>query len=129
MKNNLIIFFLVVLFLGFYSCGTTNRNAGSSLDWVGYYTGIIPGADSGINAGIALNSDGTYSVTYQYVDKSDEAFLYTGTFRWKDGNTVELDSKEIPPYYRVGKNTLTQLDMEGKKITGRLSGMYILKKK
>ena len=128
MKKNLSVLFLIILFLGFNSCGTTNRIADNRLDWIGFYTGKVPGADSEINVGITLNRDDTYKVTYQYIDKSDDIFTYTGTFKWKNGNTVELDCKEIPPYYQVGNNTLTQLDLGGKTIVGELANKYILKK-
>ena len=127
MKNNLTIFF-IILVLGFNSCGTANNTVGKGLDWTGLYRGIVPGADSAINAGITLNRDSTYKATYQYLDKSDDVFTYTGTFKWKDKNTIELDTTEIPSYYRVGKNTLTQLDMEGRTIVGGLSNNYVLMK-
>jgi uncharacterized lipoprotein NlpE involved in copper resistance len=115
--------------LGFVSCGTTSRNAESNMVWDGVYAGTVPGADSSINVEITLNRDGTYNVSYQYIDKSDDVFIYTGTFTWKDKNTVKLAPTEIPPYYLVGKNTLTQLDMAGKKITGDHAGNYVLEKK
>jgi uncharacterized lipoprotein NlpE involved in copper resistance len=114
--------------LGFFSCGIANRNAKSNLDWEGVYTGTVPGADSSINVEITLKKDGTYNVYYQY-DKSDAVFIHTGTFTWKDKNTVELDNNEIPPYYLVGKKTLTQLNMAGEKITGEHANDYVLEKK
>jgi uncharacterized lipoprotein NlpE involved in copper resistance len=122
-------FIFTFLLLGFFSCGTANHNTQGSLDWDGVYTGIVPGADSGINVEITLKRDGTYSVSYQYIDKSNDVVIQTGTFIWKDENTVELDNNEIPPYYLVGKNTLTQLSMAGEKIDGVYAGNYVLKKK
>jgi uncharacterized lipoprotein NlpE involved in copper resistance len=115
--------------LGFFSCGTTNRNAESSLDWDEVYTGIVPGADSSINVKKKIKKDGTYSVSYQYIDKSDDVFMHTGTFIWKDKYTIERDNNEIPPYYLVGKETLTQLDMTGEKINGVHAENYVLKRK
>jgi uncharacterized lipoprotein NlpE involved in copper resistance len=115
--------------LGFFSCGTANYNAESNLDWDGVYTGTVPGADSSINVEITLKRDGTYSVSYQYIDKSNDFFIHTGTFTWKDKYTVELDNNEIPPYYLIGKKTLTQLNMAGEKIDGVHSKNYVLKKK
>jgi uncharacterized lipoprotein NlpE involved in copper resistance len=114
--------------LGFFSCGTTNHNAKNNLDWDGVYTGIIPGADSSINVEITLKRDGTYNVFYQY-GKNNDIFIHTGAFLWRDEYTVELDNKEIPPYYLVGKRTLTQLNMAGEKISGVHAKDYVLKKK
>jgi uncharacterized lipoprotein NlpE involved in copper resistance len=115
--------------LGFFSCGTANHNAKSTLDWDGVYTGIVPGADSGINVEITLKKDGTYKVSYQYIDKSNDVFVYDGTFIWRDKGTIELDNKEIPPYYLIGEKTLTQLNMAGEKIDGVHANDYVLKKK
>jgi uncharacterized lipoprotein NlpE involved in copper resistance len=36
--------------------------------------------------------------------------------------------KDSPNRYLVGENTLTQLDMEGNKITGNMADQYVLKK-
>jgi uncharacterized lipoprotein NlpE involved in copper resistance len=113
--------------MGFFSCGTTNRNAKNNLNWDGIYTGIIPGADSSINVEIILKRDGTYNVSYQY-DKNNDIFIHTGTFLWRNKDTIELDNKEISPYYLVGKTTLTQLNMAGEKITGVHAKDYVLKK-
>jgi uncharacterized lipoprotein NlpE involved in copper resistance len=129
MSKKLYAIIIVFSLLGFFSCGTTNHNAKDSPDWDGVYTGTVPGADSGINVEITLRKDGTCNVSYQYTDKSNDVFVHTGTFTWKDQNTVKLDTDEIPPYYLVGKNTLTQLDMDGEKINGVYAGNYVLKKK
>jgi uncharacterized lipoprotein NlpE involved in copper resistance len=103
--------------LGFFSCGTTNQNAKSGLDWDGVYSGTVPEADSRINVEITLKRDGTYNLSYQYIDKSNDVLIHNGTFTWKDNNTVELNNIEIPPYYLIGKKTLTQLNMAGEKLT------------
>ena len=120
---------LITTLLGFGSCGTKNQNAKDNLDWAGVYTGTVPGANSAIIVEITLEEEGTYKVSYQYVDKGNDVFTCTGTFKWKDNNTVELDNKELPPYYIVGENTLTKLDMMGEKIEGEYSSNYVLKKK
>jgi uncharacterized lipoprotein NlpE involved in copper resistance len=83
----------------------------------------------GINVRIILNKDETYIVNYQYIGRSDQVFTYTGTFKWDErGNTITLDSDVIPPHYRVGENTLTQLDMRGRLIRGELADYYVLRK-
>ena len=122
--------FLLLIFL---SCGTANRGLGNSSDWAGIYTGVIPSASGmGINVKFTLNADETYTAEYQYIGKSDEIFTSTGKFRWNtERDTIILDSEKgdgFPPYYKVGENTLTHLDLEGNVITGELADMYVLKK-
>ncbi|MDR1858094.1 MAG: copper resistance protein NlpE [Treponema sp.] len=133
MKKNLCIAVAAFLLLGFFSCGTTSHNARNSLDWAGVYTGVIPSAGGeGIDVKITLTTDETYTIAYQYIGKSDDVYTSTGTFSWKpDGNTIILDSEQedgFPPYYKLGENTLTHLDLEGNIITGELADDYILKK-
>jgi uncharacterized lipoprotein NlpE involved in copper resistance len=129
MTKKLCVFIFTFSVLGFFSCGTVNQNVKSNLDWDGVYTGIVPGADSGINVEITLKRDGTYIVSYQYIDKSNDVFVYAGTFTWRDEYTVQLDDKDIPPYYLVGNGTLTQLNMAGEKNNSVHAKDYILKKK
>ena len=104
------------------------HNSENSLSWAGVYEGTVPGANSAIHILITLAYDKKYSVTYRYVDKGNESFTESGTFRWNEaGNTIILDSKDLPPYYFVGENNLTQMDMSGKPITGEHAGSYVLK--
>jgi uncharacterized lipoprotein NlpE involved in copper resistance len=104
------------------------HNSENSLNWAGVYEGTVPGANSAIHILITLAYDKKYSVTYRYVDKGNENFTESGTFRWNEaGNTIILDSKDLPPYYFVGENNLTQMDMSGKPITGEHAGSYVLK--
>ena len=132
MKKHLIAV-VTILLLSFLSCGTTSHNARNSLDWAGVYTGVIPSAGGeGINVRITLNAGQTYTAEYQYIGKGDDIYIITGAFSWKpDGNTIILDSEGedgFPPYYKLGENTLTHLDMDGNVITGDLADDYVLKK-
>ena len=104
------------------------HNSYNSLDWAGVYTGTIPAADGpGIIATITLRYDLTYTVSYQYIGRQGGDFALAGTFKWnKEGSSITLDTKNIPPYYRVGENRLIQLDMAGKPITGKLAANYML---
>jgi len=109
----------------------TTHNAQTSLDWNGTYKGITPCADcEGIETEVALNKDMTFIVKTKYKGKSDEVFEEKGTFKWDEtGSIVILEGlKDRPNQFFVGENTLTQLDLEGKKITGALAENYILKK-
>ena len=104
------------------------HNSRNSLNWEGRYTGTIPAADGpGIEVELTLGP-GTYEIRYHYIDR-DSDFDGQGSFTWDDaGAVITLDTKDFPPQYRVGENTLTQLDMEGGTITGALAELYVLKK-
>jgi uncharacterized lipoprotein NlpE involved in copper resistance len=133
MKKNFFGVVVTILLLNLLSCATTSHNSRNSVDWAGVYTGVIPSAGGmGINVKFTLNADETYTVEYQYIGQSDEIFPRTGTFTWNpQGDTIILDSGNtdgFPPYYKVGENTLTHLDLEGNIITGDLADMYILHK-
>lgn len=105
--------------------------ASFSADWSGKYTGILPCADcEGIQTQVTLFADSTYKLDWQYMNKENASFSETGTFQWNESDSlITLNNTEgAPSYYKVGKNTLTQLDMEGKVITGDLAGNYVLVK-
>jgi uncharacterized lipoprotein NlpE involved in copper resistance len=126
MKKSFFAIVSSLLLLSFISCETTP-------DWVGIYAGVIPAADAeGINVKITLKTDETYTVEYQYIGKGDDVFTNTGKFNWNsEKNTVILVTErenDFPKYYKLGKNTLTQLDMTGNIITGEFANNYILKK-
>ncbi|MBF0760629.1 copper resistance protein NlpE N-terminal domain-containing protein [Dysgonomonas mossii] len=143
MKKLLIAIAVVGLM---YSCGGSSQkpqeepkadstliadthNARTSLDYMGSYTGKLPTASGeGMNVTIELG-DSTFVKKTQYVGKK-ETFEEKGKYSWNnEGNTVILEGiKDAPSKYFVGENTLTQLDMEGKKITGDIAELYILKK-
>lgn len=107
------------------------HNAQISLDWAGVYKGITPCADcEGIETEVTLNKDMTFIVKTKYKGKSEKVFEEKGTFKWDaTGSKVSLEGlKDRPNQFFVGENTLTQLDLEGKQITGALAESYILKK-
>jgi uncharacterized lipoprotein NlpE involved in copper resistance len=125
MKKGFFLLVTAFLLFGFISC--------SNSDWAGIYTGVIPAADAeGIYVKITLNTNETYKVEYQYIGKGDDIFTNTGTFNWNsEKDTVILATEkegDLPKYYKLGKNTLTQLDMAGKIITGEFANYYILTK-
>ena len=108
-----------------------SHNYKSSTDYIGTYRGILPCADcEGLDTEIAINENGTFSIKTKYDGKGDKTFELKGNFKWnKAGNMIILNAvKNSPNKYLVGKNTLTQLDMSGKKITGNLADEYILSK-
>lgn len=101
-------------------------------EYVGSYTGTIPCADcQGIQVDITLKADNTYEKAVVYLGKGDgEAIKTSGTYSVDAQGTLTLDGiSGEPNKYTVGKNTLTQLDMNGEPITGSLSANYVLRKK
>lgn len=107
------------------------HNAKNSLDWQGTYKGVIPCADcEGIQTEVTLNKDMSYIVKSNYMGKDTHFPEERGTFSWDStGSKVELlGVKDQPSTYFVGENILTQLDMDGNKVTGTFADKYILKK-
>jgi uncharacterized lipoprotein NlpE involved in copper resistance len=136
-KKTFFVFFLAAILIisGLGSCATNKgidsaHNSKNSLDWAGVYTGTTPSASgSGINVRLRLNSDQTYTLSYDYLDRPNSQFECTGSFKWDNkGSTVILDVKDAPSYYKVVENALIQLDMKGKEIKGKLADNYVLKK-
>lgn len=102
-----------------------------TLDYQGYYKGVLPCADcEGIETELALNDTVHYVLTTRYLGKSDAPFVTKGTYVWNADEThVRLNNNgDGPNEYVVSENQLTQLDVEGKPITGQLATRYILQK-
>lgn len=104
-------------------------NALSSLDYEGTYVGTLPSASGeGMKVTITLG-DKDYTKEIQYVGKKTEPIKEKGTYKWDTaGNTITLESAEKPNQYFVGENIITQLDVDGNKITGDMANLYVLKK-
>lgn len=136
MKKNILVFLLVSM----VSCQkhsikdnrTVNtHNAKISGDYIGTYKGTLPCVDcQGLETEIAINENSTFSIKIKYQGKGNKVFVQKGNFKWnKKGNIIIFpDVKNAPNHYFVGKNTLTQLDIFGKKTTGNLADEYILSK-
>lgn len=107
----------------------TSQNA---IDWDGIYRGLLPCADcEGIQTTIYLKKDLSFITKIKYLGKSDSVFETTGKFKWNDkGNTVVLapSDRTSSSQYFVAENYLTQLDIDGNKITGEIASRYILTK-
>ncbi|HQV35060.1 MAG TPA: copper resistance protein NlpE N-terminal domain-containing protein [Flavobacterium sp.] len=108
------------------------HNAKNSLDYIGMYKGIVPCADcEGIETILNLRDESNFVLTTHYLGKKDSKINeLKGTYTWnKEGNTVVLSGIENgPSQYFVSENYLTQLDLEGNKITGDLASKYVLEK-
>ncbi|MDR2730970.1 MAG: copper resistance protein NlpE [Treponema sp.] len=124
-KIFIYLFLTALVISGLCSCFSKN-----SLDWEGVYTGTIPSASgSGINVRMKLNLDQSFELNYEYLDKPDNTFNWTGTFQWdKKESIITLDITDAPSYYKVAQNKLIQLDTNAKPISGKLADNYVLNK-
>ncbi len=104
----------------------TSMNA---LDWEGTYGGILPCADcEGIETSLSIRYDMTYRIERKYIGKNGEAFASEGRFTWSSDGRIIILENEAPGKYQVGEGALFMLDSDGRRITGELADMYILRK-
>jgi len=136
MNGKALVFILMAIAIfGLGSCASSKgpvdiHNSRISVDWAGVYTGTIPSASgSGINVRLKLNQNDTFELNYEYLDKPENLFTWSGSFKWdNNGEVITLDNVDAPHYYKVAENKLIQLDMKGKPITGKLADNYVLTK-
>lgn len=104
----------------------------NSQDWIGIYKGTLPCADcQGIETTLELTKENTFILTSVYIGKADlGSSTAKGPFDWSDDyRAIRLQGfANKPDQYILGENTLTQLDMDGKVITGELADKYVLRK-
>lgn len=147
MKKSLVLLMTVALFA---SCGNSKKeapvetpttsevaeavaqehNAANSLDYEGTYKGTLPTASGeGMQVTISIEKDNKFTKEFTYVGKDTPATKTSGSYTWDStGSIITLVGEELPNQYFVGENTLTQLDVDGNKITGPLADQYILTK-
>ncbi|MDQ0595279.1 putative lipoprotein NlpE involved in copper resistance [Chryseobacterium ginsenosidimutans] len=111
------------------SAGTAH-NSENSLDWYGTYEAVVPCADCpGIKTVLILNKDKTFKISEEYLERKTKN-EDKGTFEWNDvGSVITLKGKNSNYKYKVGENTVTQLDMNGHPIDGPNKNLYVFKKK
>jgi len=96
------------------------------------YSGVLPCADcEALEVTLTLNSDSSYRKRSLYMGRTSKGAgsnEFTDTGKWvMNGDTLLLDSKNAPGKYIKSDSGLVQLDMKGKRITGRLADKYVLK--
>jgi len=104
------------------------HNSKNSLDYKGTYTGELPTASgTGMKVKIELGDD-TYKKEITY-NEEKETFKSEGKYTWNnEGSIITLEGEEAPNKYKVGENTLTQLDINGNDIKSETGLNYTLKK-
>lgn len=102
------------------------------LDWPGIYNGFLPCADCiGLKTSLALNKNNSYILITQYTGKSPRDFVEKGKFTWSDKkDKIVLTSRDgsTTHHFLVGENTLTQLDNNGNRISGKEADRYVLRR-
>ncbi|WP_415326115.1 copper resistance protein NlpE [Chryseobacterium sp. MMS23-Vi53] len=108
----------------------TTHNSENSVDWFGTYEATVPCADCpGIKTILTLNKDKTFTISEEYLERKSKN-EDKGTFEWNStGSIITLNGKSAKYKYKVGENTLTQLDMSGQPIDGPNKDLYVFKKK
>lgn len=106
------------------------HNSQNSLDWYGTYEGVVPCADCpGIKTTLILNKNRTFKITEEYLERKSKN-EDQGTFEWDaSGSVITLKGKTANYKYKVGENTITQLDLSGQPIDGPNKDLYVFKKK
>ena len=99
------------------------------------YSGILPCADcQGIETSLSLKSDYTYQIHQLYQGRKSTGpgsneISSSGKWMKHGEDTIHLrDVKDAPSIYIRTDSSLIQLDMQGKRIEGKLADKYILKK-
>ncbi|WP_153797079.1 copper resistance protein NlpE N-terminal domain-containing protein [Foetidibacter luteolus] len=126
-------FFLLLMLLAACNNDTANKTTADSTavatiqadtitmqEVEGVYKDTLPCADCpGIVTTLQLSSDSTYITEHQYIGKKKEDLFYTlGRWSLKDSIVKLSGIKDGPAAYKASLNSLLQLDMEGKEITG-----------
>ena len=136
MKKSVLLLFVVIVGCQNQTVKKNDRNndvhnARNSVDYIGTYKGILPCVDcQGLDTELSVNENSTFNLKVKYQGKGEKIYLQKGHFTWnKKGNTIILtDVRNAPNQYFVNENTLTQLDIYGKKIKGSTAEEYILSK-
>lgn len=102
----------------------------NSLEYWGTYTGELPCADcEGIKVMLIITESDEFKRKISFIGKDNEVIVEKGKIKWLEGGSViELHDVDPPRLFRVGENSITQLDEDGEVITGKLAKMYVLQK-
>lgn len=109
--------FLVLSCLLFSACKSNEIK-----DVTGVYKGEFPcGNCTGIDNKMTLNADGTFLLETVYNGKGDDrVFKETGKYIVEGGKLL-LELKKLPFKYKIGKDFIELLDIDGNKIESKLN--------
>ncbi|WP_100075264.1 copper resistance protein NlpE [Chryseobacterium camelliae] len=102
----------------------------SNADWYGTYEAVVPCADCpGIQTTLTLEKDNSFQLQEEYLERKSKNKDH-GTYIWNAATDIlELKGNDTHYKYKVGNNTLTQLDMNGQPVEGPNKDLYVFKKK
>lgn len=99
----------------------------------GTYEGTLPAADCpGIKTVLTINTDSTYLLKQDYIDKKDGHDEASGIFKVLDGKVIMLvrPSTGEQTFYKVkNANSIIMTDSMGVEPEGETAKLYVLKKK
>lgn len=106
------------------------HNSRNSLNWAGTYSGVTPCADClGIKTDMTLNSDNTYSLQEQYLEKEKTPRRFKGSFTWDEAKSViTLDAEGDHHKFKVMEGSLRILDKFGDEKQGGKPEDFVLPK-
>lgn len=89
--------------------------------WTGFYTDTVPCADCpGIITRLHLKADSTYILTNEYLERDTVPYGQIGSWSVA-GNTLTLQTNDVPRLWKIEGDHLNPLDLEGKPIDSPLS--------
>jgi len=135
----------VLTLTSFASCSNSSQNTNKtsdptemrsdnmdSKDYQGTYKGTLPCADcSGIETELKISDDMKYTLKQTYQGKGDgkeNSFSEEGTYTWDASKRIITLKGDDSERYEYADGMLYALDMDGKRVTGELANMYVLKK-
>lgn len=108
------------------------HHAQHSREWPGVYNGVTPCDDCyGVKTSLALNKNNSYVLMTQLLGKSPRDYTEKGKFSWSEnGDKILLTPRDgsTTRQYLVGEKTLTQLDGNGNRYTGKNAEKYVLRR-
>lgn len=106
------------------------HNSANALDWAGTYSGVTPCADCpGMKTDMTLNSDNTYVLKEQYLEKEKMPRTFKGKFYWdKVGSVITLDAEGDHHKFKVMEGKLQILDKFGDAKQGGRAEEFMLVK-
>lgn len=136
MKSKITGLLLLLSVLVMMSCRKENTAIADSsmvsLDWSGYYQGVIPKHDNkGVYTDIELKEDSTFVKRTKTLGSEEELTKIFGTFTWaKDGNSIVLESdfESKNSILRVQENRLVWQNLNGLEIKESDRESFVLTK-
>lgn len=118
------------------STSVADTTASESVDLAavaGTYEGTLPAADCpGIKTVLTLNTDSTYELKQDYIDRKDGHDEASGVFEVLDGNVLMLvrPSSGEHTFYKVkDAQSVIMTDSLGNEPESEMAPLYVLKKK